>query len=185
MPAAVRHAQPSTGVPDKMPGYDALAEFMSSRRDTSIFRRFSQLNTESLLHMQAELLGLELTLEEIRRDPDHSRFNISWLTVPQTDANAVIASVFERVRVLLDQYRKQTYYVYVVRWLSMADRTLLQTTRINELDTVPDDSFDLLTRWHDSDEEKGGQSFLTGIEAAVFRDARFRSRWAFEAGVQD
>jgi hypothetical protein len=87
-----------------MPGYGTLAEFMSSRRDTSIFRRFSQLNTESLLHTQAELLGLELTLEEIRNDPQHNGFNISWLGVPHSDTNAVIASIFERVRVLLDQY---------------------------------------------------------------------------------
>jgi hypothetical protein len=50
----------------------------------------------------------------------------------------------------------------------------VQTARINELDTVSEDSFDLLTRWHDSDEEKGGQSFLTGIEAAIFRDPAFR-----------
>jgi hypothetical protein len=59
----------------------------------------------------------------------------------------------------------------------MTDRTLLQTTRVNEMENAPDDSFDLLTRWHDSDEEKGGQSFLTGIEAAVFRDERFRGKW--------
>jgi hypothetical protein len=115
VPAAVRCAQPSTGDRNKMPGYDTLAEFMSSRRDMSIFRRFSHLNTESLLHMQAELLGLELTLEEIRRDPGHNRFNTSWLGVAHSDTDAVIASVFERVRVLLDQYRE---YAGCVLWIS-------------------------------------------------------------------
>lgn len=88
-----------------MPGYAAMAEFMSSRRDTSIFRRFSHLNTESLLHMQAELLGLELTLEEIREDPEHNRFNTSWLGVQRSEVDAFSANIFERVRVLLDQYR--------------------------------------------------------------------------------
>lgn len=120
--------------PDKMPGYDGLAEFMSSRNDTSIFRRFAHLNTESLLHMQAELLGLELTLEEIRRDPEHNRFNTAWLGLPHSDTNAVISGLFERVRKLLDQYRGYTL-VHVKLPLSMTDKTLLQTTRINALDT--------------------------------------------------
>jgi hypothetical protein len=62
------------------------------------------------------------------------------------------------------------------RWLNVTDSTLLQTAHVNALDAVAGDSFDLLTRWHDSDEEKGGQSFLTGIEAVVFRDERFRSK---------
>jgi hypothetical protein len=102
-----------TGSLDKMSGssgYYALAEFMSSRRDTQFFRRFSGLNIESLLHMQAELLGLELTLEEVRRDPDHNRFNTSWLGVPQSSGTSAVAGIFERARVLLDQYRKSACY---------------------------------------------------------------------------
>jgi hypothetical protein len=87
-----------------MPGYNSLAEFMSSRQDVSILRRFSALNTETLLHMQAELLGLELTVEELRANPDLNGFNASWLGAPSTDANAVITGVFERSRTLLDKY---------------------------------------------------------------------------------
>jgi hypothetical protein len=87
-----------------MGGYGHLAQFMSSRRDGSIFRRFSDLNTESLLHMQAELLGLELTIDELRKDPDLNGFNTSWLGSPYGDANSVIANVFSRARVLLDRY---------------------------------------------------------------------------------
>lgn len=105
MPAAVRSVSHLAGILSTMPGYDSMAVFMSSRRDTSIFRRFSHLNTESLLHMQAELLGLELTLEEIRQDPEHNRFNKSWLGVQRSDVDAFSANIFERVRVLLDQYR--------------------------------------------------------------------------------
>jgi hypothetical protein len=87
-----------------MPGYNSLAEFMSSRQDVSILRRFSALNTETLLHMQAELLRLELTVEELRANPDLNGFNASWLGAPYTDTNAVITSVFERIRALLDKY---------------------------------------------------------------------------------
>lgn len=87
-----------------MPGYDALAAFVSSGEDVSIFKRFSRLNTELLLHMQAELLGLETTVEEIRMNPDLNGFNVSWLGAPYTDANSAISSVFERVRLSLDRY---------------------------------------------------------------------------------
>ena len=87
-----------------MPGYDSLADFMCSREDTGIFRRFSQLNTEILLHTQAELLGLELTVEEIRNNPDLNDFNTSWLGAPHCDANAAIANVFERVHLLLNKH---------------------------------------------------------------------------------
>lgn len=68
------------------------------------------------------------------------------------------------------------YPPHVARLLSTTDKTLLQTARINELDNAPDDGFDLVQRWHDSDEEKGGQSFLQGIEAGVIRDQRFRGK---------
>jgi hypothetical protein len=49
-----------------------------------------------------------------------------------------------------------------------ADSTLLQTSRINGLDDAPRDSLDLLKQWYD--EETGGDNFLRGVEAAVFRD---------------
>lgn len=87
-----------------MPGYESLTDFMCSREDMSILRRLLRLNVECLLHMQAELHGLELTIEELRLNPDSHGFNISWLSAPYTDANAVITGVFERVRALLDRY---------------------------------------------------------------------------------
>jgi hypothetical protein len=55
-----------------------------------------------------------------------------------------------------------------------SDTTLLQTAQINELDSVADDSLELLQSWHDSDEAKGGGAFLQGIEAAVMRDSGIR-----------
>lgn len=159
-----------------MPGYDALANFMCSREDASILRRFSQLNTESLLHMQAELLGLELTVAEIRNDSNLNAFNNSWLGAPQNDANAAIVNMFDRIRMLLDKYCKPFVLVQVTSAHSQMDGTILQTARINALDRPLTDSFDLLQAWYDSDEEKGGQSFLQGIEAAVFRDSSLRGK---------
>ena len=53
-----------------------------------------------------------------------------------------------------------------------ADSALLRTARINALEKAPSDSYELLQRWYD--EESGGDNFLRGIEAAVFRDERCR-----------
>jgi hypothetical protein len=52
------------------------------------------------------------------------------------------------------------------------DSTLLRTARINSLEKAPRDSFELLQRWYD--EEEGGDNFLQGIEASVFRDESIR-----------
>ena len=79
---------------------------MASRPDTEIFRRFSNLNAESLLHMQAELSALELSLNVMREDPSWNAFNASWLTAPHCNENATVGDMFDRVRVLLDRYRE-------------------------------------------------------------------------------
>lgn len=43
--------------------------------------------------------------------------------------------------------------------IAATDSTILQTAKINALDGSAKDSFELLQRWYDSDEEKGGQAF--------------------------
>jgi hypothetical protein len=90
----------------KMPGYGELAKFMSSRADTAIFRRFANLNTEVLLHMQAELSGIEMSLNVLRTTPNWNAFDSSWLTPPPCNTNAAVGDLFERARVLLDRYCK-------------------------------------------------------------------------------
>lgn len=89
-----------------MPGYRHLSGFMSSRVDTEIFRRFSSLNVETILHMQAELSALEMSLDVMREDPGWSSFDSSWLRAPPYSGNAVVGEIFERARVLLEQYRQ-------------------------------------------------------------------------------
>lgn len=54
----------------------------------------------------------------------------------------------------------------------LADSALLRTARINALEKAPSDSYELLQQWYD--EESGGDNFLRGVEAAVFRDERSR-----------
>jgi hypothetical protein len=55
----------------------------------------------------------------------------------------------------------------------LPDKTLLLTTHLNSLESVPDDSYGLLKRWYD--EESGGDNWLCGVEAAVFRDESCRN----------
>lgn len=47
-------------------GYDRMAKLMSDVPDLAIFRRFTRLSAESLLHYQAQLRDAELELGEIQ-----------------------------------------------------------------------------------------------------------------------
>ena len=87
-----------------MPGYGDLANLMVSKPDTGVFRKFSSLNIESLLHMQAELLNIELAIDELRNDSDLNAFDISWLSAGRSSSDTAICSLFERLRGMLDTY---------------------------------------------------------------------------------
>ena len=106
-----------------MAGYGGLAVFMASRPDTEIFRRFSDMNVESLLHMQAELSALEMSLNVMREDPNWNAFDSSWLAAPRCNANAMVGDLFEKTRVLLEQY--------------CGCSSVLQTTRLIVRQTPP------------------------------------------------
>lgn len=147
-----------------MSGYGKLSEFLSSRPETHVFRKFASLNVESLLQMQAELLGLGLTIDEVRKDPDLNGFDSSWLD----GSNAVANELQSRVRTVLNQYCKTVGAVCTTVTDSVADEALVQTARINSLDRVQTSSFNLMQRWYD--EESGGNNFLHGIEASIFRE---------------
>ena len=88
-------------------GYAKLSSFLSSRPDTCAFKKFASLNAESILHMQAELLGLGMTLDEIREDPDLNAFDTSWLASPSYSSHAATNDLLQRVRILLRQYCKR------------------------------------------------------------------------------
>ena len=62
------------------------------------------MNAECLLHMQAELSALEMSLNVMREDPDWNAFNSSWLTAPNCTSNSMVGDIFDRARALLDQY---------------------------------------------------------------------------------
>jgi hypothetical protein len=86
-----------------MTGYGALA---GCHRDIEAFRRFSVLNAENLLHMQAELQHIELIINEVRGIPGCNSFDHVWVDDVTSDSNSDIQKVFERSRALLNEYCK-------------------------------------------------------------------------------
>lgn len=49
-------------------GYDRMARLMAEAPDVAIFRRFTRLSAESLLHYQSQLRDAEMRLEEIQEE---------------------------------------------------------------------------------------------------------------------
>lgn len=87
-----------------MTGYGALAGMMASHQNIEAFRKFSSLNLENILHMQAELQHLEAVINEVRTIPELNSFDRIWIDDPETMSEDGIRRIFERSRALLDQY---------------------------------------------------------------------------------
>jgi hypothetical protein len=87
-----------------MPGYGAFAEMMASHQTIEVFKRFSTLNLENILHMQAELQHLEAIINEVRRIKGLNDFDSVWIEKPESMSEGDIRQVFERSRGLLDEY---------------------------------------------------------------------------------
>ena len=66
----------------KSNGYTKLAKFMGAHPELAIFKRFSYLNSLSLLHMQAELQVLEEKLQkQVQKDasdPNRYLYDLNW-----------------------------------------------------------------------------------------------------------
>jgi hypothetical protein len=69
-------------------GYAKIASLMSQHGELAIFRRFSQLNLQSLLYLQAELTHLEADLkrfaERDHADPDRADYAKYWWFMAQS-----------------------------------------------------------------------------------------------------
>ncbi|KAJ9503289.1 hypothetical protein LTR99_006851 [Exophiala xenobiotica] len=135
-----------------MTGYGALASMMASHQHAEAFRKFSSMNMENILHMQAELQHLEVVIDEVRKIPALNSFDRIWIENPEHMSEDDIRKIFERSRALLDEYY----------------RTLLQTARINAMHGPQKNNLELRRQWYD--EESGGNQFLYGVEAGIFRD---------------
>lgn len=107
-------------------GYPTLASYMGATPELMIFRRFADLNTQTLLYYQAELFNLESQLRELelnasgsdRSDP-RSRFSRDWewlsgevdLTGKTNDQMRIVL----RIRILIREYSKHNCETAVQR----------------------------------------------------------------------
>jgi hypothetical protein len=87
-----------------MTGYGALASMMASHQNAEAFRKFSSMNMENILHMQAELQHLEVVIDEVRKIPALNSFDRIWIESPEHMSEDDIRKIFERSRALLDEY---------------------------------------------------------------------------------
>jgi hypothetical protein len=112
------HSSPSK--PKVSDGYPKLAEHMSSAPEISIFRRFSALNIQNLLYLQAELTALEKELQTLEAesatcdtgDP-RSQYCRDWEWLNMADEKSGINPQWQlclRMRAILKEYSKQFLY---------------------------------------------------------------------------
>ncbi|KAF2488939.1 hypothetical protein BU16DRAFT_531983 [Lophium mytilinum] len=84
-------AAPSSFIPlaELLPGYPKLAGQMGLLPEIAIFRRFSALNAQNLLYLQAELVWLEKKLRKVEsednKDYSKSRYALDWFWLSQSD----------------------------------------------------------------------------------------------------
>ena len=92
-------------------GYPKLGSLMGADPPLAIFRRYSALNAQTLLYMQAEINQLERDLQEITEedfkssDPERSAFSREWWKL--AGATGIDSLQWKRsldIRAKLDQY---------------------------------------------------------------------------------
>ena len=106
-----------------MEGYPALAEVMSMNDGLDVFRRFSSLNIQNLLYMQAELNNLELDLKDIAAEDQcanpaelgnegRRRYMTSARTIRESleKGDGLQWKRVLQIRKLLKEYSKSTHY---------------------------------------------------------------------------
>ncbi|GME61005.1 hypothetical protein GTA08_BOTSDO00801 [Neofusicoccum parvum] len=142
-------------VPD-FQGYPKLATIMGPYRGMALFKRFASLNARNLLYMQAELLQLELELDELAsgdREEGLSYDVDAWsLMKPgeQEDGNRQWRLIL-RIREKLKEYNE----------------ALLQQSNVNKLDKANKYDLEVLKDW--LERPKGGNNFLAGNQSRPWR----------------
>lgn len=99
-------------IPPLVPGYPRLAHEMSSIPETAVFRRFADLNHQSLLYYQAELTILERQLRQQElesSDPHAVRVNAAPSLIGTTAEGGEEATYIEYATRL--EYAKNWYWL--------------------------------------------------------------------------
>lgn len=140
-------SQTDDNVPEKAPpttplvlGYPTLAAYIGATPELTIFRRFTNLQTQSLLYYQAELTYLEGQLRELEveasnsEDLDHpkSRFARDWEWLGAVDLNGGLnhhMTVVLRIRAVIKEYstlKPPNFHMNTPEARANSDKLLLQ-----------------------------------------------------------
>ena len=105
------HRNPAMAFLGPVEGYPRLGSLMGADPPLAIFRRYSALNAQTLLYMQAEINQLEQELQEISsedfksKDQEISAFSREWWKLAgATGGNSLQWSKCLHIRAKLDQY---------------------------------------------------------------------------------
>jgi hypothetical protein len=98
-------------------GYSKIATLMSCHGEFAIFRRFSKLNFQNLLYLQAELTHLEADLKEVavrdQADPNRAIYSKYWWYLAQSEENHDDREQWEKVIQIgekLKEYSKSRFF---------------------------------------------------------------------------
>ncbi|KAI0156186.1 hypothetical protein BJ166DRAFT_594381 [Pestalotiopsis sp. NC0098] len=157
-----RHATEAGGDPEShLVGYMKLADFMSSKPDAAIFRRFRLLNMIHLLRLQAELQDLEDSLNEAWRedkcaDGHRPRFCADFSTMRQyVEEDSEQMETLEKIGKKLEEYYG----------------ALHNALPLERATTPSQQDLKFLRLW--LERAKFGDGFLEGIEAGTWQQDDF------------
>ncbi|TGO53179.1 hypothetical protein BCON_0128g00060 [Botryotinia convoluta] len=101
-----------------MRGYNEIASFMSRYPESVIVSRFSELNIQNIIYLQAEIFGLQKDLKELEdasdRSPDAGRakFSRDWFefsTADEVDGSEEQWKLVLKIREKLKEYNEAIF----------------------------------------------------------------------------
>ena len=105
---------------ENLDGYARMGAFMGKHPESALVQRFSDINMQNILYLQAEIYGLrrDLRTTEARNQASSSEelrnFSLDWCTLAETLENDEINEQWQKMlqlRSLLRQYSKFRRFV--------------------------------------------------------------------------
>lgn len=100
-----------------MQGYAKIAGFMGEHLESAMIERFSDINLQNILYLQAEIHGLREDLRKLEAQTttrgleEHKNFPLDWYTLAHTEENNHTNEQWQKVlqlRPRLREYSKRT-----------------------------------------------------------------------------
>lgn len=89
-----------------MDGYAKIASFMGQHPESALVLRFSDINLQNILYLQAEIYGLRADLRALESDNQASsseelkQFSLDWSTLAQTNVDGAPNLQWQKVKEL-------------------------------------------------------------------------------------